>query len=224
MPEGFQSINNANSYQIDGNNINLSFVRKGSISSVYNSEYRRGSAVIPVSADEVLVFRCTSAHCALVFRNATSARINTELASGGSIIEYWVFGKSGFTASGFGLQVFAPGSGSLSSRIVYDSNFAPFSVAGAVVGGNVAGASLTLPAGRSYGVVAQQVYTVFNRAKYDLDYGVVNLLMDAARVSGNVAYVQRKQVLAYDGQLWALEGTWSNNVTSVHLVIDVTGL
>lgn len=223
MPAGFQAFNSSSAYQIDGENQNLSLVRKGSVSASFSSYYNRCVADIAVAPDEVLAIACTS-HCAQVFRNASKVTVATELTSGSVGIDYWVFGESGFTASGIGLQVFGPGAGALADRVIYDSAFPPFNVVQSLTGGDVAGVNVTLPSGRVYAVVPQRVRSVFNRAKTDIDFGVVNLLSDALRVSGNVVYVQRKQVLAYDGMLTASEGTWSNGITSSHLIIDVTNL
>ena len=221
MPVGFQSINSANgSYQIDGNYLNPSLLRKGNVASVYDSTYKRGTASIAVAPNELIAVATSVGYCAIVTRNASFVEVHTDLAVSGTIINYWIFGFQSGAANNFGMQVFNP-----AGQLIFDALHKHLSVVQKLSGGGGSGVSVTLPTGRVYAVMVQQVNIFYSRGKTDIDFGTVNMYFDCSRIAGNIVYVQQKQVMAYDGMVnpnpgW--EGSWGNDVTSQHIIIDVT--
>lgn len=221
MPVGFQSINSANgSYQIDGNYVNPSLLRKGSATATYSSTYKRGVAAIAIAPNELLAIATSVGYCAIVARDATTVTLHTNLTVSGTIINYWIFGFPTTSSSSFGMQVF-----NASSGLLYDALHKHLSVAQKLVGGGTTGVSVTLPTGRVYAVMVQQVSIFYTRGKTDIDFGTVKMWIDSTNVAGNIVYSQQKQVMDYDGMVnpnpgW--EGSWSNGVTSEHVIIDVT--
>lgn len=228
MPEGFYVLNDSQTLQIDGEYLNPSLKRKGTVTTQAYSqsngipiaEQTFTGATIAINDDEIVAIACSTTPATIIGRNNGVVHIRTSNETGpsstvGAVIEYWVFGKPTQTAN-YGMQVFGPGSTGLVYDAVAWKPFRPRAKVGLAATANqyerTPGTTTTLTSGRKYAVAMEQEYVAEDRAIQPLGIGggggesvmlVGVQFADGVKIVNNAITVQGMTVYTF------VQGPWN---------------
>ena len=225
MPAGFQSINNSNALQIDGEYSNLSLIRSGSVTPVKDNGYGSGpntyNATVfcnPAAGEIVAVSSINNFTLYWTTSDSHVYRVN-----GNAEFKYYVFAKVTASGANFGMQVFKA-----SGEISYCATWRPFNVAGVI------SSAQSFTAGRSYAAIFLSLpATNFSQFTWigggQIIYAVVQQYDTAfAAISANSISVSA-------GPAWQVMGegvappapppnfSYTNGLPLSIMVLDVTG-
>ena len=226
MPAGFQVIGSAGNVQIDGNNINLGLIAKGtvtipaagSITSANVSAIQMAPQIVVTGSTPILCIapKIVSATIARVQQNGTtfSYTIAGSASANGETFNWYLFDKMSLTSQGnSGLQVFN-GSG----QIVFNSNSSPMRIAGIgqIPGGTIAASPANVQ-GSGSGVYAACISQGRIDGAWDSFY--THVMLEGVTVNGGGA--STSQVL---GALIPAQISSTSSPGGQILLVDVSGL
>jgi len=228
MISGFQSISDNGNFQVDSTFKNLAMVRKGTLTT---QQYTNGAttntrptrAALSLADGEIVAFSC-SVFCAVGARVGTTLYLYAD-SPAGAVIEYWIF-RPGFTVGNFGLQVFNE-----VGDITFDSDWRLFDVR-ALISGHT---TTYLTPGRKYAAVHSQINTNIEYVRMvsgqapNSFYSFIRITsFSAAAINGGTITTALANIDSWGtrpepGGGQAYRETYNNGITSLFLVIDVTG-
>ncbi|WP_426318859.1 hypothetical protein [Pseudoduganella sp. R-43] len=221
MIAGFQCVNDAGSFQIDGVYPQFVLKRKLDVATTYwvNGETTGYSmAAVAVGSDEVIAIS-SSTPCAVTYRQGSNMILVSQGYTG-TVITVFVFGSiTSASGAGMGLQVFN-GNGS----IIFDSSLKPLIMIGFPTGEG----SFTYNGSRTYAAICVNQYYTVQDIRGGGQYETQHLQMTQGMVKAipggiNISNIKMYDTLnVFDPNQTDLDRSVPAGTPNRHIIVDTT--